>query len=92
MSLRILESFISLKIKFIMFQAVGFPVFAVFKDELVTRKSLKAFFLQPINTKYSSGKFFLSIYGEFTSTKGFLKFCKLISNLILAQISVAVKS
>ena len=41
-----------------MFQAAGFPVFAVFKDELATRKSLKAFFLQPINTKYSSESFF----------------------------------
>ena len=37
---------LSLKIKF-MFWAAGFPVFAVFKDELATRKSLKAFFLQP---------------------------------------------
>ena len=40
------------------------------------------------------GKFFLSIYGELISTKGFLKFCKLklISNLIRGQISVSVKS
>ena len=29
-----------------MFKA-GFPVFAVFKDELEARKLLKAFFLQP---------------------------------------------
>ena len=27
--------------------AAGFPVFAAFKDELATRKSLKAFFVQP---------------------------------------------
>ena len=67
-------------------------MFAAFKDELATRKSLKAFFVQPINTKYSSESFFLSIYGEFISTKDFLKFCKLISNLILGQVSVAVKS
>ena len=38
---------VSLKIKF-MFYPAGFPgLFAVFKDERRTRKSLKAFFLQP---------------------------------------------
>ena len=67
-------------------------MFAVFKDDLATRKSLKAFFLQPINTKYSSESFFLSIYGELNSTKGFLKFYKLVSKVILGQISVSVKS
>jgi len=34
-----------------MFEAAGFPVFAVFKDELATRKSLKAFFLPAMNKR-----------------------------------------
>ena len=68
-----------------------FPVFAVFKDELATRKSLKAFSLKPLKHLIFE-KFFLSIYGELIPTKGFLRFCKLISNLIIGQISVSVKS
>ena len=78
---------LSLKIKF-MFWAAGFPVFAVFKDELATRKSLKAFFLQPKLWLNILRNVFLSIRGEI-STKGFLKFCELISNLILGQISIS---
>ena len=35
------------QISLTLLKAGGFPVFAVFKDELATRKSLKAFFLQP---------------------------------------------
>ena len=66
-------------------------MFAFFKDELEARKSLKAFFYSQgsarIITKYSLERF-LSIYGEKLS-KGFLKFCKLISNLILGQIIVS---
>ena len=60
-------------------------MFAFFKDELEARKSLKAFFPARIITKYSLERF-LSICGEKLS-KGFLKFCKLISNLILGQMS-----
>ena len=44
-------------------------------------------FIAWIITKYSLERF-LSIYGEKMS-KGFLKFCKLISNLILGQIIVS---
>ena len=62
-------------------------MFAAFKDELEARKSLKASFTARIITKYSL-KRFLSICGEKMS-KDFLKFCKLISNLMLGQIVVA---
>ena len=48
-----------------------------FKDEREARKTLKAF---KIKTKYSSGRF-LSICGQKMS-KGFLKFCDLISKLV----------
>ena len=61
-------------------------MFAIFKDELEARKSLKASFTARIITKYSL-KRFLSICGEKMS-KDFLKFCKLISNLMFGQIIV----
>ena len=64
-------------------------MFAVFKDELAARKLLKAFFLQPKkNTLIFFGTGFRSVCGEI-STKDFLKFCRLISNLILGQIGVS---
>ena len=69
-----------------MFSA-GFPVFAFFEDELAARKSLKPFFYSQNCTKYSL-KRFLSICGEKMS-KDFLKFCKLISSLMLGQIIVS---
>ena len=92
MSLRILKSLlVSLKIKF-MFSSASFPVFAVFKDDLTTRKRSKLSSYSQIITNILR-KVFFSIYDELISTKGFLKFCKLklISNLILGQIGVSVK-
>ena len=62
-------------------------MFAFFKDELEARKSLKAFFPARIITK-DSLEHFLSICGEKLS-KGFLKFCKIISNQILGEIVVS---
>ena len=62
-------------------------MFAFFKDELEARKSLKPLIRARIITKYSL-KRFLSICGEKMS-KGFLKICKLITNLILGQIIVS---
>ena len=59
-------------------------MFAFVKDDLEARKSLKAFFYSQIITKYSLERV-LSICDEKMS-KGFLKICKLISNLILGQI------
>ena len=57
--------------------------------KLEARKSLKAFFLQPKLSLNTLRNVFLSICGEKISTKGFLKLCKLISNLILDQITVS---
>ena len=62
-------------------------MFAFFKDELEARKSLKASFTARIITKNSLERV-LSICGEKMS-KGFLKICKLITNLILGQIIVS---
>ena len=58
-------------------------MFAFFKDELEARKSLKAFFNSQNYNKIVSGTF------SFLFSKGFLKFCKLISNLILGQVIVS---
>ena len=66
----------------------GFPVFAFFKDELEARKCSKLSFTARIITKYSLERC-LSIYGEKMS-KGFLKICKLITNLIIRQIIVSI--
>ena len=61
---------------------------AFFKDELKARKSLKVFFLQPnFELCILQNIFFLFAVKKYIS-KGFLKFCKLISNLILGQIIV----
>ena len=63
-------------------------MFAFFKGELEAKKSLKAFFYsQNYNYIYSMERF-LSFCGEKLS-KGFLKFCKLKSNLILGHIIVS---
>ena len=60
-------------------------MFAFLKDELEARKSLKVFFLQPsLNPNILRNVFFLE-----NVSKGFLKFCKLISNLIPGQIIVS---
>ena len=74
----------SLKLKFL-FQA-GFPVFVSKMNSRQENRS-KVSFTAGIITKYSFERF-LSICGEEMS-KGFLKFCKLISNLILGQIIVS---
>ena len=70
------------------FSSAGLPVFAFFKHELLeARKSLKVFFLQP-NSSYSKiffGTFSFYLRWENIS-EGLLKFCKLISNLILGQV------
>ena len=58
-----------------------------FRDDLEARKSLKLSFTARIITKYSLERF-PSICGEKMS-KGFLKFCKLISKLILGHIIVS---
>ena len=61
---------------------------AFFKDELKARKSLKVFFLQPnFELCILQNIFFPFVVKKYIS-KGFLKFCKLISNLILGQIIV----
>ena len=65
-------------------------MFAFFKDELADRgqeNRLRLSFTTRIITNYSLERF-LSICGEKMS-KGFLKFFKLISNLILGQIIVS---
>ena len=62
---------------------VSLKILVNVKDDLEARKSLKA----RIITKYSLERF-LSICGEKMS-KGFLKFYKVISNLILGQIIVS---
>ena len=61
-------------------------MFAFCKDELEANRS-KLSFTARIITKYSLERF-LSTCGEKLS-KGFLKFCKFISNLILGQIIVS---
>ena len=63
-------------------------MFAFFKDELDRQENRsKLSFTARIITKYSLERF-LSIFGGKMS-KGLLKFCKLISNLILGQIIVS---
>ena len=72
-----------------------FPGVGCFQRRTHEKKIVQSFLsTAKIITKYSSESFFLSIYGELKSTKGFLKCCKLklISNLIRGQISVSVKS
>ena len=58
-------------------------MFAFFKDELEARKSLKAFINSQNYNKIFSGKF------SFLFSKDFLKFSKLMSNLILGQVMVS---
>ena len=57
------------------------------RHENRSKLSFDLFFTARIITKYSLERF-LSICGEKIS-EGFLKFCKLISNLILGQIIVS---
>ena len=63
-------------------------MFTIFKDDVEARKLLKAFFYRQNYTKYYLERF-LSIYGEKMS-KGFLKFCKFISNLKLGKLKIIV--
>ena len=57
------------------------PVFACFKDELKTRKSLKVFFLQP-NLQLNILRN-VSFYLRWESiSKGFLKFCQILQTRI----------
>ena len=58
-------------------------VFVTIKDEREARESLKAFFLRPkLKLNFSSERFLPTCSQKMS--KGFLKFCKLIPNLIKA--------
>ena len=76
------SSKVSLKI--VVYVLSRLPGVSFFKDELEARNRSKPSFTARMITKYSLERF-LSICGEKMS-KGFLKFYKLILNLILGQI------